>query len=146
MITNGQEAQDAIFQRVKDALDAGAAAIVGSEPVVYWQDLPERGSANEKTIYLEVRTQQGATRQRSFGKPAKFTTQGTLYVQVKCPVNDESSSFKGRQLAELVQSAVQGVTEANGVWYRQTAVREIPVSAKQTSYRLEVAYEYDTRG
>lgn len=140
------QAIDDMFKTFNDAWQAGAAAVVGSIPTVYWHGVESSVNPPTNVYWVRVSTQTVLERQTTFksgiapSENRRYTAQGLLFIQLFCPMSDSQSMDRGRRLAVLARDAFRGAETVNGVWFRNARINELP--PEENSYRFNVVVEY----
>jgi hypothetical protein len=130
-------AVDAVFGRFKAAWDTTG------HPAVY-EDVPPdaamQAAINTGSVpWARVSLRENLRSQQSLGGTGNriFSTQGIFICEIYCP--SASGVFTCRTLGTLVLEAFEGVSELNGVWYRN--VRFSPVGPDGHWYHSNVYAE-----
>jgi hypothetical protein len=128
-----EQAEDVIFGIFKDAWDP--------RPAVY-DDVPGNIPTSE-SIWARASIRPATGRQSSLqGEQGnrKFTTEGTVMVQVFAPVGDGSTACK--LAAQEVRDAFRDARNS-GVWFRDARVNKVGASGAFTQFNVLVTYSYD---
>jgi len=142
------EAVDAINGAFYEAWQAEAASIVGSVPEIRWQGV-EADKPPQNVFWCRVSIQTVYEEQTTLSNDngtKRYRTGGLVFVQIFCPTADAQAMDKGRKLAIVARNAFRGKQTANGVWFRNARINELP--PEDDAYRLNVVadYEYDDIG
>jgi hypothetical protein len=133
-----------MFARFNTAWQANSPAVApgGSAPVICWPyitDFAPPLSAPWARVWNKTSTD----KQRSLGRPAIYTVTGFIYVDVFCPANDKQAANYGRPLAQVAHDAYVGVSEPNGLWYRNTMIKELSTEVNRYCFRVSSEYSFD---
>jgi hypothetical protein len=140
-MTTEAAAYDAMFARLKACFDNGATAIAGYVPQLLWSDQAYANLTDTTHIVCRATALITDRKRTTVGRPAWFTSTGSLFVAVNSPSADRSGGTKARKLALLVQNAFEDVSELESLWYRETVVREVPTDGSWFQWRAEVRFE-----
>ncbi len=142
-MTTYPQALDALFGALETAWAAGSTAIVGYVPAIEWPDQISGASRPGDKYWVRVWTRQGTDKQRSVGRPAVYTVDGFLYVQIFSPLTtDKGAGAVLSALATLVKGAYTSKT-LTGVRCVSALIREMASETKWHSKRVAVEYHYD---
>lgn len=72
---------------------------------------------------------------------AKYTAQGVVIIQIFAPTGDGGTL--GRTLCDLVETAYEGVSIANGVWYKNTRTEYVGTEGFWTHWNVTSEFSYD---
>ena len=125
---------------------AGTTAIVGYVPEVRWPGIEVQTTPDLSKFWARVSQKtsfetQSALRNGDAGQ--RYTNNGTIYVQIFCPVSEVGSITKGRKLGELARNAFRGKHSINGVWFRNARILEMPTERDWFAFTVQTDYIYD---
>jgi hypothetical protein len=143
-MTTYREARNEINGAFLERWNAETAVIVGYVPEVRWQGVQERGLPDGSKFWVRVSAQSVQESQTTFAEVGKqrFTGTGLVFVQLFCPKSDSQCYDKGLKLAEVAKSAFRGKS-ANGVWFRNTTIRELPQEEVFERFNVIAEFEFD---
>lgn len=136
-----------MYSAVKTAWDAGAstagktllyANVTGDVPV------DEVGATGEPEPWGAVRLENSISTAQSLrgeGGLRRFRRVGLLFVELYIPAGNGLSLAD--QMVKVVLDSIEGQTTANGVYFRNTQVREEGVSGPWFLTVITVEFEYD---
>lgn len=138
---NELTANDVMLARFKAAWDAGAASIVGYEPEVIWPQVSYSKLQDATKINARLNIAASNRQKMTLGPNGFYKVVGSLFVYVNAPTADRTASNGAQKLAYLVQKAFEGLSEPDGLWYREVVVRNMPTDGSWFQYRAEVRFE-----
>lgn len=138
---NYSQATDEINAQFLTAWKAQAAAIVGYEPEVYWQNVQNPKIPDGSKFWARVSAQTVFEQQITFASCRKFEVSGLVFVQIFCPKSNSQSFELGKKLATVAKLAYRGQKTESGVWFRNVRINEI--EPEDQFYRLNVIAEFE---
>ena len=145
-MTSYEQALADIFGLFNIAWTAKTTAIVGYIPNVAWPGIEQPTTPDRSKFWARVSQKTSFETQstlRNGDNGQRYTNQGTLYVQIFCPVSEVGSISKGRRLATLARDAFRGKHSLNGVWFRNAKIVEMPTEQDWFAFTAQVDYIYD---
>ena len=145
-MTTYEQAINDMFGLFLTAWNAGSTATAGYIPEVRWPGVEVATSPDRSKYWARVSQKTSFEQQstlRNGDNGQRYTTRGTLYVQVFCPISISGSLANGRKLAELARNAYRGKHSVNGVWFRNAKIMEMPTESDWYALTVQVDYLYD---
>jgi hypothetical protein len=143
MTATYDEATDTIFSQFYNLWVQQAAMVAGYVPTVYWPSIEEPKVKPADVFWARLTRQTVIQKQASLANNngvRRYTTTGLVSVQVFAPMLAVGAATKCVNLAKLAQDAYRGTTTANGIWFRNCTIKELP--ADGTFYRCNVVSDF----
>ena len=148
MSTTPQGARKGVFAAFAAGWALRAPAAVGAlqAPELRFQGVEEAGLPGATKYWARISTQLATTRQSAHvmdqvdGSPVEFDTRGVVFVQIFAPMKEPTSYAKGELLAEVAQRMFMASETAQGVWFRNPRINELPHDG--TWYRWNVIADF----
>lgn len=141
-----EQAIDDMFGLFNAAWIAGTNDIVGYIPEIRWSGVEAPTAPDRSKFWARVSQKTSFETQstlRNGNSGQRYTNQGTVYVQIFCPVSESGSITKGRKLGELARNAFRGKHSINGVWFRNARILEMPTEQDWFAFTVRTDYIYD---
>ena len=145
-MTTYEQAINDMFGLFLTAWSAGSTAIAGYIPPVRWPGVEVPTAPDRSKYWARISQKTSFETQstlRNGDNGQRYTTRGTLYVQVFAPIATVGALANGRKLAELARNAYRGKHSVNGVWFRNAKIVEMPTEADWYALTVQVDYIYD---
>jgi hypothetical protein len=143
------QATDQLYSILQTVIGTYAVGIVGYIPNVYWPgDVPPLTVDGSK-FFVRVSRQNIDESQATLSSEVgahgqkRFTTRGLLVVQIFCPQSTLNASNLGAQLAVKVRDAYRKADSADGCWFTNCRVRELPPEDVFHRYNVLMSFKYD---
>lgn len=146
MTATHQEATDTMFAQLNNLWVTDSAAIAGHTPNIYWPNIEEPIVKPVGKYWLRMTRQtviQSQSNLAGADQLRRYTTRGLLSLQLFAPMMLVSSGIVLVQLAQLVQNAYRGVTTANGIWFRNVTIKELPADGRYYRCNVTCDFQYD---
>lgn len=132
-------AHDIMFAAVQAVFDT---ANLGYVVDVRYPGIKEPLAPPENQVWARVSTQQVTNGQTTLQKPARYTSNGLLYVQIFCPTQPGGLDA-GMAVAKNLLSTFRNPAN-NAVWYRSQDVRQLPPNVDNYPINFVTNYTFDT--
>lgn len=145
-MTTYEQALTDLFTLFNEAWKAKAVAIVGYIPPVRWPGIEEPTTPDRSKFWARVSQKTSIETQstlRNGDNGQRYRNQGTLHIQIFCPVSAVGSISNGRKLAEIARNTYRGKHSVNGVWFRNATILEMPTESDWFVFRVQTDYIYD---
>ncbi len=149
MTTNYSDAKDAIYGRVKAAIDGPVTALLGYKPEIRWPYVAEPAKPNNSKIWFRVSSQiveeQQITLSTCEGAPGqkKYETVGVLIVEMYMPKAERDSGVKGGKAAAMIRDAFRNAPSGEaGIVYYRARIND-GIAPEELFYRLNVVTEFE---
>ena len=143
---NYEQAIADMFGLFNTAWQARTTAIVGYVPEVRWPGIEVPTAPDRSKFWARVSQKTSSETQstlRNGDNGRRYTNQGTIYVQIFCPVSESGSMTKGRKLGEIARDAFRGKQSVNGIWFRDARILEMPTEQDWFAFTVRADYIYD---
>lgn len=147
MIMTYETATDAMFGLFKSTWDAGAAAIVGYVPQVYYQGVEQGEIPDPSKYFVVVDRNTVQTQQAGLNNAVarRYETTGVLTIDIFAPRSADQPRSDGMDLADMVRRAIEG-SRALGVWFTNVTASEAGQTDSFAMYRVTADFEYTEQG
>lgn len=147
MTTDYRGATDDIFGLITKTVKQHSVAVIGYEPEIRFQGVPEKDMPGVDKVWLRASIQTVDEQQKTFstceGGAGKklYTSYGLVFVQMFIPKTKNGVWTKGTILASILRNAFRGSKSGNGVWFRNPRVEELTPEAD--FFRINVVSEFE---
>jgi hypothetical protein len=137
---------DQINEQFMTAWQAGAIDIVGYVPEIRWDGNEKATPPDGQKFWVLHSVQNVKEMQASLsdntGLPGqkRYTSLGLVIIQFFMPKNVANAKSLGRTLAMIAKNAYRGKNTANGIWFKNVRINDLPTF--EDWYRLNVIAEY----
>lgn len=139
-------AQDAIFGQFNTDWAAGATAIVGYIPRVFFQGVTREDKPEPNKHFVRVSVQTVSDRQVTFRGAdglRRYRTDGLVIVQLFAPVSEAGGWRKCQRLAVLARDVYRGRTASGNIWFRNVRLNELPPENAWDRINVIAEYQFD---
>jgi len=145
-MTDYTQAVSDIFALFNEAWKAKTVAIAGYIPAIRWQGVEIGANPDKSKFWARASQKTGGETQSSLrngDNGQRYENRGTAYVQIFCPLSVAGSASTGRKLAEVARDSFRGKQSVNGVWFRNAAIKEMPVEDDWYIFLVQADYIYN---
>ncbi len=151
MTANYLTALDDIFSQVDQTWNAISLSMLGYAGEIRWfgkepKVLPDKSKYWLRVTQHTVLEKQSALGNVQEGNKRLYFSEGLLYLQLFCPIQDKSSVTKGRQLAEVLKNHFRNLMTTNGVLFHAARIDELPTDLEWYRFNIIADYNYEEIG
>lgn len=148
MTTNYVDARNQLNKLVNDAWKAGAAAIVGYVPELYWQgktepDTMPKDKISARVTVMPVDSAQTAMGMGSLQSKLRYTEIGIVTVQIFAPSNKGNAFENCGKLAAMIRNAFRGAETPGCVWFRNARLNPLSPDNGFERFNVVTDFQYD---
>lgn len=147
MVTDYFGANDAIYNKFNEAWNDGRVlALIGKEVQIVWRGVELETPPAANDFWVRVSQNTIIQRQSSlagFDSSRRFTTKGTVFVELFCPKSNQRGFELGGQLAVIARNVFRYGIDSEGIFFRNARIKELPEERDTYRYNVVAEYEYD---
>lgn len=139
-------ARDEILGAFKAAWDAGAAAVAGYVPTVFYDGVGKTAEPTPEKHFAEVfvRHQNGSqTALAGAAGARRYEQRGIATVMIFAALPVSHGLRDGAQLAEVAIGGWRGVRTPGGVWFQNCRIVEVGVDGAWYHWNVIAEFRYD---
>jgi hypothetical protein len=144
-----EQARDEVYELLMDAWTAGAPAVCGYVPKMFWKEVTPDEIPNKSQYWVKFAVNPVISPQTALGMGTapegnrRFTTYGLVIAQVMCPANLVEASLIGIRLSQIVQSALRRKSTPNNVWFRNARINLLDQKEGYERFNVVAEMQYD---
>jgi hypothetical protein len=149
-MTTYNEAIDDIFTTLSLAwtdVSTGAVSIVGYEPEIRWPGVQLIEKPDNSKYWAKAFQETISDNSTAFcyNGVMQYTNEGVLFFDIYCPMSVGNGTQKGRELSEMMLSALRGKRSEKGVVFKNPRISELTPIAHFYRFSIISEYEFDNK-